>query len=437
MSEAAPGMRGMFGRYQATLMRVGMPTAAFVAVGISGFVLLAAGPRLLGATTYALLAVAWTVVQAIGVGIAAPSEQTVSRAVASNVGGILVTKVRRRLLAVTSVTLLVPLAGAVGLDPVFGGGQLWAWSLVLAAGGWAYAAPARGELAGSGRFGSYSATVFIEAIVRVAVVAVAWFWPTLAAPALASGLWLPMWAAAAAAGILSHRHRDPVARQPGSAAIADSLSHQGPFTAVSVAGQVSLGFGTVWLQSQYPQSGVAGQYVTATTYMRIPIVLVGGLVVVVLSAAASAFAADDWPRVRAVVGKATAGTALFAPAATGVLLAISGPALLAFYGQQLSLGMPTMLAMAAATVAAMLAGVVTQSAFATGLGMWAARTWTVAALLSIGWSVLGGDSTFELAMAVAAGQALAASVIGVRLWSLLAAQPKPARRPAESSEPAA
>jgi O-antigen/teichoic acid export membrane protein len=329
---------------RATLIRVGVPTVPFVAVGASAFVLLAAGPRLLGTTTYALLAVAWTITQTIGVGVAAPSEQTVSRAVAGNVGGVLVTRVRRRLLWATSVCLIVPLAGAIGVDPVFGGNQLFAWALVIGAVGAALAAPARGELAGMQQFGAYSISAWVEALARVGLVAVAWLWPAAAAALLAAAIGVPLWVSALSAQMLVRRHRTAGTAAPTDSQVVESLSHQGRFTVVALAVQVGLGFGSVWLQASFPDSGLAGEYVTATTYMRIPIVLVGGLVVVVLSSAAAAYAAGRINVVTAIIVRSTAATAVFAPLATGFLLAVSGPALMLFYGQQLTLGWPTMVA---------------------------------------------------------------------------------------------
>jgi O-antigen/teichoic acid export membrane protein len=361
------------------------------------------------------MAVAWTVTQTIGVGVAAPSEQTVSRAVASSVGGQLVTRVRRRLLWATSACLVVPVAGLLGLDPVFGGNQLWAWSLFLGAAGYALVAPSRGELAGMQQFGAYATCVWAEALGRVGLVVLAWAWRAASEFLLAAAIWAPVFGAALVAHLLVRARRAPETSVSAAADVAESLSHQGRFTVVALAGQVSLGFGSVWLQASYPDSGLAGEYVTATTYMRIPIVLVGGLVVVVLASAAAAYAGGRFDAVTAIVSRAVGATALFGPLATGFLLAVSGPALMIFYGQQLSLGWPTMAAMACGTVAAVLGGVVTQSAFACGMSRLAAVVWTTAAAVTVGWSMLSGDSPFELAVATLVGQGLATLALGVRL----------------------
>jgi hypothetical protein len=74
-----------------------------------------------------------------------------------------------------------------------------------------------------------------------------------------------------------------------------------------------------------------------------------------------------------------------------------------------------MVAMAGATMMTMLGGVVTQSAFACGMSRVAAVVWVLAAIVTVAWSVLGGDSPFELAVAVMLGQGLAAFALGLRL----------------------
>ena len=397
---------------------VGAPTAAFLAAGASGFALLAAGPRLLGATEYALLAVAWTIVQAIAIGLAAPSEQTVNKAVASGVGEVVASRVRTRLLWAGLASALLPLAGALHGDPVFKGSQLWAWAVVLSVFGWVLAAPSRGRLAGRGAFFAYSGSIWVEAGVRLLLVLGGWLFVGQAQWFLSAALWLPMWLSAAAAHWLARRPSrfTPRGSDATDTSLAEALSHQGRFTIVAVAAQVSLGVGTVWLQVNEPDNGSAGVYVSATTYMRIPVILVGGLALVVLSSVSSAISRGQPRRARDIVVTSVASTALLGVTSTGLLWVISGPALQLYYGQPLDLSPVTLGLMAAATVATMLAGILTQAVFAGGMSRFAAAVWAGAAALSVAGTLAAGESFALLAGAVLISQSFAAVVLAVGLF---------------------
>ena len=134
---------------------VGGPTAGYVAVGLSGFVLLASGPRLLGHDEFSVLAVAWTIATIVGVGIGQPGEQTVTRVTAGSGDPAVSVGVERRLVVVAALTLLLPALAASGHAPLLGGSVLWSSSVVVFAAGWAMLA---GPLAASRRRATTPAT---------------------------------------------------------------------------------------------------------------------------------------------------------------------------------------------------------------------------------------------------------------------------------------
>ena len=398
----------------ANLRKVGTPTLAFLAVGFSGFMLLAAGPRILGPVEYSKLAVAWTILQAFGVGLGSPAEQTISRGVAGGVAGGLVPRVRKRLMWLSSISLAIPLAGLLGLDVLFDNALVWSVSVVLGVFGWAAVEPPRGSLSGAGRFDAYAGVVTVEAATRMAFVGLAWLGVGPVVVLLGCSLWVPMWTSAAVAAVL-------IRRSPGQTHVEDlhsehdALSYQVRFTLVAVAGQIALSFGSVWLQAVSADPTLAGRYVSALTYMRIPITLVGGLVVVVLSATAAAFSRGERAVARSIAVRSAVSGGGLGLALTTVLLVVAPWGLRIFYGSELELGSTTLVLMGAGTVAAMVAGILTQSLFGCSMGRVAAAIWAGVALAVALLSVFSGSSVVLLAGVVFLGQAVAASALGTRL----------------------
>lgn len=399
------------------LFAVSGPTVGFLAVGLSGFVLLAAGPRLLGLTQYALLAVAWTLTNAIGVGLAQPGEQAVSRATAIRAPGGVASRVRRRLLLVTAAVLLLPLAGWLGLDPVLGGSQLWAWSIVLAALGWALAAPVRGVLAGGGQFGAYAWSLAAEAVVRVLLVATAWLGVGASDVWLAASLGVPLFVSALVARALDRRSRNGDTLESSPERIGSDRD-QLWYTAVAFSIQVSLALPAVVLQAFDPTSGVAGAFVTASVYMRIPIMLIGGLAVVVLSQVATYFGSARYRQAAKVAWKSLVAALAIGVVGVSVLLLGSDLALRLLYGQELELPQALLIVLGAATVAAMVVGVLTQSLFGCGLARPAAFVWIAVGLVVAGASVILPHTPTAMAGVVLLGQLFALLASGPLLLAV-------------------
>ena len=373
------GASGRFSARFPAFVAVSGPTVGFLAVGLSGFVLLAASPRLLGSAEHALLAVAWTLANAIGIGLAQPGEQAVSRAAASHILGDQRRRVRNRLLVVTAILVLLPLSGRAALDPVFEGSQLWAWSIVLSSFGWALAAPARGLLAGRGQFRAYAGTLAMEAAARLVLVAAAWLGVGDPDLLLASSLGLPLLASALVARVLVTR--------PGAGDPADQTSSgarewptdQFWYTVVAFSIQISLALPAVLLQAYAPESGSAGLFVTASAYFRIPITFIGGLAVVVLSQVATYFSAGKIQLAAQVTRRALVVTGVFGSTGAAVLWLVSDRALLVLYGEGIwTLSGETMALLACGTVMAMVSGILTRPSLVVHVPearLWSGSRW--------------------------------------------------------------
>lgn len=399
------------------LERVSGPTAGFLAVGLSGFVLLASGPRLVGTANYSLLAVTWTISNIFGVGLALPGEQAVSRATAVQEPGEVSKQVRRRLLVMACVTSLVPLAGLAGVDPVLGDSQSWSWSFVLAAFGWAVAAPARGVLAGHGVFRGYTHSLLAEAAARVFIVGIAWLGGGASNVLLGLALGVPLLVSASVAQ--AHARKIALVQplvSPSLTRIA-ALSDQFWYTVVAFSTQISLGLPAVLLQALHPDSGVAGSFVTASVYMRIPITFIGGLLVVVLSQVATHFSSGRTLMAARVARKALLGTLSLGLVCVLLLWLASGEALAILYGEDLNISGFALITLGCSTVAAMLAGVATQTLFGCSLARSAALLWVMAALSVAVLAALMPGTLSGMALTVLLGQviALLATLVLLRL----------------------
>lgn len=326
-------------------------TAGYVAVGVSVFILLASGPRILGGADYTSLALAWTVASIFGLGLAFPAEQTVTRAVAAGTQTRVATVVTKRL-AVIVAAATVAAAGlfTAGEWPLPGEKTLWfvwVWVSLL---GWVCLCGPRGMLAGQGQFRSYAAALFAEAASRVGFVAAAWFAPhSISETLLYAAVGVPLIISAATAWWEETQHRrktgtDPVGKgklspaqvdvsEPSTETGGGTLKEQAGITAVALALQIVLNTAPLWIV-HYP--GVApsdtGMFVSATTYMRIPLIFVGAATVWVLAGASRLSAAGNLHGLKVFAAKSVGASFLFAALMGAGLWLFGGFGMEMFYG---------------------------------------------------------------------------------------------------------
>ena len=393
----------MSGLRSLPLVDVGGPTAGYVAVGVSGFVLLASGPRLLGQGEFSVLAIAWTIATVLGVGIGQPGEQTVTRVTAGTGDPHVAAAVQRRLAVVAGLTVVLPLLAWSGHAAVLGSSVLWASSIVVFAVGWVLLAGPRGRLAAAKDFSGYSGTLLAEAVVRILLCAAAWLVPSAASSLLAAAVGVPI---VASALVGRRRSRAAVPATPSSVRGAH-ISEQSFITAVALLSQVAINSAPLWLQARATDPALAGQLVSASSYLRIPVLLMGGLATVALSAVSGAYGVGDLPRARRTALRSSGTAALLGLVGTSLLLLVSGPALRLLYGSTIDLGAETFLVIALTTVLAMTAGIVALVCLACDRSAATAAVWAVAAGIVTLALALRGDSVTAVTVATAAGQAIA------------------------------
>ncbi len=328
---------------------VGGPLALAVAAGLAGaftYLLQLLVARALGPEGFTDFASFWAFVLIVSYGAFLPLEQDVARRAARSES-----RTGAHLWWAGSV------AGAV-LASLAAGAGLVAWSLgllgsrdsltlvavlvVSAAGGAQFVA--RGVLAGSGRMHGYAAAVLVDALARVAVVALVATWSDLTA-GLAALIVAGSAVAAAAVALVCARRPGDTARTPGPPVpprvpVGDLLGSVAALVVAAGALQLLLNAGPLVAKADAaPEEAVlAGALVAAMTLARIPVFVVQSVQPLYLPRVARTAVSGDPRRLRDEVRAllVTVG----ALAATSVLAAgWVGPGLLvALFGDDFDLG---------------------------------------------------------------------------------------------------
>lgn len=411
-------------------------TAGNVAVGLSGFVFLAAGPRLLGADAYSSLAVAWTIVTIFGVGLAQPAEQTTTRLVAGG-GAATSTGVTRRLALIAVAFVAVPLVTVTGLIPWFSALPWLGWVTWLAVLAWVPLARTRGRAAGAADFRGYTASLLVESAVRVVMVLLALVVPGAGPALLGAALVVPLLAAA-----LTRRSTrpgqgsgpaddgDPAATggmgDPGPATT--SLREQGVITLSVLALQLVVNSPPLWLSARLTDQALAGAFVTVSAYLRIPIFVSAAFATFALTHVSAAHGRGDHAGARRLMVRSVVPAALVGLAATAVVVVAAPVALPLLYGSPPDIPPAVLAALAVSTVLLIPLGVWSLALF----GLLQARGVAVSMLAAAATTtVLCAATTTTLgpvAVAVVAGPAV--GLIGLAIVTVVSARRAGPGRPA-------
>ena len=430
----------------AHVLVVAGPSVGFAANGLSVFVLLALGPRLLGEATYSGLAVAWTIVTIFGVGVATPGEQTIIRLSAHSGPSGAARRVAQRVAGLGVPLLALIGLGLAGVTVPWLHETPWLVGVAVAVLGWVLIVAPRGELAGAERYQAFTAVIVVEAVGRLLLSGVAWLFPSSAAWWLALAMGLPLVVAAVVAPVLNRRARaapaaaaepsspsepsvasaasaasepsEPSQSSASAPAATSTLSEQTSITVVAIMVQAVLNTAPLWLaHAATTDPQLPGQFVSAAAYMRIPMLIAGAFFTVALSQVSVTFAQGDRAGTRhAAVRHLGMGGALTA-AAAALLLVVSGPGLLLLYGPGMAIGVPALAVMGVATVAFVVAYLGTQVLLACRRSTSASVCWTAAALVTTVLLWAYGDTAMAGALAVLAGVLVAlVAQAGVVRW---------------------
>lgn len=388
---------------------------AWVAVGLlvfggSNFAFLAFAAHDLGDARSAPLGVAWTVLNAIGIGLFQPLEQEAGRrlaarrALAGEARADLRYLVRLALgacatCAIVGFALLGPLA-----DLVFHDRRDMVVVLVLGLVGQAMAYLARGVLAGSGRFPRYGMQLLADGVLRTAGAGVLF--------ALGSGVgaYGAVLVVAPIAGTL-------VAISPRAVAHAvtgapDGLGareRMGALVAASATGQLLANVGPVAMAvlAADDQQALSGRFVYAVTIARIPLFLFAAVQAVFLPSLAALLARRDAAGFARSMRRATVATlTLGVVGVLGVWL-LGEPAMDLIYSFHLDAGLLAVIAASAGLF--MLAQAAAQGLLAHHADAVVAIGWSLGLAATLASLALPGELASRVAVALCIGSAVAAA----------------------------
>lgn len=388
-------------------------TAGFVLVGGSGFALLAAGPRLLGAASYSGLALVWTVSNLFGIGLAAPTEQVVTRGLNANLSDV----VRKPMLRLAGVaTIMVTLLLGFALSRMNRGdssGPMLGMALAVAA--WVPATWVRGRLAGAGDLVGYGWVLGVESVVRLSMIAGAIAVRGWAPGLLDLAVGLPVLVAASVGLLFRHAPRNAASEE--RAASVEQLS----FVLYAVGFQVCLNGAPLLLQWRIgaSQPALVGAFVSASTYFRMPTLLTGGILTKSLIDLSHAWGRSNAADFALFARRGMLQTTALVAGAIA-LLGIAAPfALPLYYGRPLRLPVSVIVGLAISTIAAMVAAAAVQPLLAAGRGNTVAAVWLAGAALTSGVLVAAGDVGTWTAVGLAAGPVFVAGAALVARSKLL------------------
>ena len=383
-------------------------TFGFLLVGGSAFILLGAAPRLVGAAAFSGIGIIWTVSTVFGVGSATPIEQVINRRMNSRAPHAFRTPVTTLLVMGTAAALVC--VGFVGRLPSSSALPATVTGCLLAIVGWVLTATVRGRLAGCGDLVGYSVVLVVEAATRIAFVALA----VVMRPQ--SGVLLPLAVGgplliSALVGLI---WRIPSLRSDSPQSIPVRWE-QLAFVMVALGFQGCVNLAALLIEARFgsTQPGVTGQFVAASTYLRTPLMLTGGVLTAALVLLSTAYVDGDRQDFVLARRRSTRQVVLLTAAPSVVLLAVAPWLLPIYYGSSFTLPWVLLAGMAASTVLASLGSAYTQPLLATGRSVAAGLMWLGAAVITVVALLAMPDLGVGTALAVVAGPLVAATLLGV------------------------
>lgn len=385
--------------------------------GLANFAFLGLAGRDLSPAGSAPVAVAWTILNAVGIGLFQPLEQETSRRLsAARSQGLTGSNLRSMVRYTSLAASLVLAAGLLGLpwlgDLLFSGADELVLVTVFGLLSQAVAYFARGLLSGQGRFTSYGAQLAVDGALRIAGAAALFL--TGAGSRLSYGLVLVV------VPVLATLLTVPVGRLVATWRDRDgapSPTPMAPLVASSSSSQILANFGPLAMAAlaTTAQQDLSGRFVAAVTIARIPLFVFAAVQAVFLPALAAHAAQDAAESFGRAVRRA-----LLLTVALG-LAGVAGVALLGHllmelvYGPEFAVPTSVLVLIAVSAALFMLAQVFAQALLALDLERLSTIAWTVGVVVSVltlllPWELATRVST---ALCTGAGAALVLLVIAL------------------------
>ena len=385
--------------------------------GVANFAFLALAGRDLGAAGSGPVTVAWTLLNAIGIGLFQPLEQETSRRLAAararGTAGANLGRMVRYALSASATIIVVGLLALPWLgDSLFGGARELVIVLILGLLGQALAYFARGVMAGTEQFRNYGAQLAVDGTLRLGAACLLSL--SGAGSRLTYGMILVVVPVVATFVTVKTSTLLRVWRNVDGENFSTPMR---PLVANSTASQLLANFGAIAmaLLATSSQSGLTGSFVSAIAVARIPLFLFAAVQAVFLPALATLRAAGNVSGFRRAVKRAFGATLVLS------LLGVAGIAVLgqwvfSVFGGTFVIGTDTLVLIAVSGGLFMLAQVFAQALLAHHLEGLASLAWSagiaVAVLTLLGpWEL---SLRVALALCTGAGAALIALALVLR-----------------------
>jgi O-antigen/teichoic acid export membrane protein len=406
--------------YQRSVLWVGGGIAVY---GLASFAFLAIAGQALGeGPDYTSLAVLWTLLNAIGIGLYLPVEQESSRTISArrSLGSSTLPAIRAPLryavLSLVSIAGIAAIARNQIATTLFEGRLVMVPIFVLALAGMALAYLLRGTLAGMGRFPRYGTQLAVDGAIRVAGAAAL----LAGVHATATSLGLVLVAAPVIGTLVATGRPSRLLSvlPSGGTLVRTNLT---PLVLASVASQALANAGPVAVQLLKTSRDVstAGNLVNALTIARIPLFLFAAVQAVFLPALARHVALGARSRFVPALRMTLALTGGIGALGLAATLAI-GPELVRWvFGPTFTIGRMDITLLALSAVIFMLAQVVIQALLAHGRDLAATVAWGSGLAALAGSLAFPGVLTTRVALALVVGSVVALAVSVLQLRALL------------------
>lgn len=401
--------------------------------GLSNFVFLALAGRDLGPATSAAVSVAWTLLNALGIGLFQPLEQETGRRLSAaratgGTGTNLRLMVRYGLFTVAAIVVVGVLGAPWIADALFGSARPVVAVVVLGLVGQALAYYARGVLAGTDRFDRYGEQLALDGALRIAAAGALYL--SGAGTQLSYGLVLVVAPVLATLCTVRPRTLLAVARRTDGTAQATGMAS---LVAASSTGQILANLGPLAMavMATASQQGLSGRFVAAVTVARIPLFLFAAIQAVFLPSLAALVARRDVAGFRGSVRKA-----MLASAALGVLgvlgISVLGHwALWLIYGADFTIGTVALVLIAVSGALFMLAQVFAQALLAHHSERAVAVCWGAGIVASVLALLAPFELSVTVAFALCVGSTVSLAALGltyrsqVNAWRTSSSIPEP------------
>lgn len=393
------------------MLWVGIGLAVF---GLSNFVFLAMVGRGLGPADSAPVAVAWTAINVLGIGLFQPLEQETGRmlsgsAAAGRRGANLSRMFRYALIVLVVLAVLVLAANGVIADLFFSGSGAIVVLVALGIGAQAVAYYARGVLAGTSRFDRYGQQLTVDGLLRIGLSAA--LFVTGSGTQTLYCLIVVVAPLVATVVTASPRMLVSESRVAGAPVPATGM---GALVAASSTGQLLANLGplAVAALATTAEQAASGHFVAAVTVARIPLFLFAAIQAVFLPSLAAHVARSAIAAYRARVRSILMVTAAIAGLGLAGMAVLGQWLIRLVYGPEFEISWTVLMLITASGVVFMVAQVFAQALLARRREALVTAGWSLGIVAALVALIPISEITMRVALSLCVGSVVALLMLG-------------------------